>query len=602
MHATRKFTRSTWVVFTLLALAVFSGLGVMGVAAAKSVAARPQDITLPSGSVVYDASSNPVQLTMDGVVIKEGDNYFLGTDSSKMPLGQHTMAYTGSGIMIFGGGYRLEADGSVHPQKDGEVFTDFDSGALFKLADRRYVLAYNTITDSDKVFTTKEYVYISLDMVGNARLYSNNMSLKTTQPTTLLAGSLTFDIAGEKMYLGESGLDLTRLFNSTNTYDAGKYKRIEDEQTPDSIDLTIRGGNGGAGGIGGTGGDGGIGGAGGRGGTGGAGGIGGTGGTGGTGGIGGTGGAGGDGGVGGIGGSGGVGGEGGRGGTGGAGGVGEDRDLVTMVNLLDASSTSTSVTGEYFFIDPFGALGTVYMELHEVSTLDALGYSINDLYNKNNSTNNDVIEYFRGVQRTSLDTYNRSYTFSYLKPGTEYLVVLAHIASSKDDPEVIERTLDDCLRISTKTPSNKIRITTLTANEVSFVLNLESAYEPVNSVVLDKFPEEIVLSESIRRAAATDDGWMGTFTVASGGVSGLKDLEQDIVVRVMSSEGTFISAQCRNEFYQNPSEPVTQADIYSYVGNNSIAPVIPEVESLEEEPAPDTGTDQLDTPNGETIQ
>lgn len=63
-------------------------------------------------------------------------------------------------------------------------------------------------------------------MVGNARLYSNNMSLKTTQPTTVQTGSMVFDIANEVLGIGSQSFDLQRLIGSTNTYDSGIYKTI----------------------------------------------------------------------------------------------------------------------------------------------------------------------------------------------------------------------------------------------------------------------------------------------------------------------------------------------------------------------------------------
>ena len=254
MRQERKFKKSTWVVFSVLAAVVVVAFGAIGATAIKTAAAKSPDTELTAGTVIFDTTCMPVQLGEGAVVTADRGSYTLRQSDAKIPLGQHTMAYDGNGVRVFGGGYRIDTDGSVHSVKDDDVYSDFASGAIFKLADRRYLIAYSTITDSNKVFQAKDYLYISMDVVGNARLYSNNMSLKTTQPTIIEAGSIIFDIANETLTLGKQTMDLSKLIGSTNTYDSGIYKAIDDPQTPDSIDLTIRGGAGGSGGSGGAGG------------------------------------------------------------------------------------------------------------------------------------------------------------------------------------------------------------------------------------------------------------------------------------------------------------------------------------------------------------
>lgn len=494
----RQFTSRTRLCFILLALAILVALSGMGVSAYQTMSARQGAYELSARSVVYDSTYLPLELTVAGSVARHTDGqYYLEENGvSTVPLGTHTLAYSGGNVQVFGGGYRLDTAGEVTAVEDGDEYPAQET-ALYKLADRRYLITANEITDVEKTFTTTGYIYIVMDVVGNARLYSESLSLKTTQPTVLQFDDMEFDIANELLTVKEQVFDMGRVIGSTNSFDSGVYKTIEEEQTPDSIDMTIRGGdggNGGAGGAGGAGGDGGDGGAGGDGGKGGAGGIGG---------IGGVGGAGGAGGAGGEGGEGGAGGSGGAGGAGGAGGLGEEKDVVKIVTLTEVTSpTSTSIQVGYYFVDPFGALGMVYLELHERAALDAAGLSVGDLYDDTTSKADQVKQYWTSFEdahstskRTSISVYDNSYTFNGLKPGTQYWVVLAHVSADVEAEEgEMTRTLDDSFRISTKSQVNSIAVNYITQEAVGILLHLDST-----SVCSAKAVVELQLSGDVVR-------------------------------------------------------------------------------------------------------
>ena len=426
----RKINKSNKVVFAILSCIIAAAMIVMIITARNTAYASTEGVELRSGTVVYDNSYTPLELTEPATVYKNKlGQYVIKSESGKTDanLGSHTVACAADGIYLFGGGYKIDSIGNVVEVVDSDIFTPTSKGDLFKMADRRYIVMGDEIHDKDEIFSTKDYLYIVMDMVGNARMLSEDISLKSTQPTTIISGDIEFDIAQEDVKVDDQSIAVASLIGSTNTFDSGRYKRIEDPDTPDSIDMTIKGGdggvggdggNGGTGGDGGTGGNGGVGGAGGDGGIGGAGGDGGRGGNGGqggnggsgmyslggdsyyayggqggdggvggqggkggrggTGGVGGQGGKGGRGGDGGIGGQGGDGGDGGRGGKGGRGGngadggrggdagLGEDTDVYTVLNLSSALSySSTTITAGYNFYDNFGKLGMVYLEVHD---------------------------------------------------------------------------------------------------------------------------------------------------------------------------------------------------------------------------------------------
>lgn len=523
----------------------------MGATAYRTAAARSPGVELAAGTVIYDAACTPIQLSNAAMATSENGRYFLRQEGSNVQLGQHTVAYDGSQLQVLGGGYRIDADGSVHTVTDTDAFSDISSGAIFKLADRRYVIAGAAISDSDQIFTTEGYLYITIDVVGNARLYSNNMSLKTTQPTTIVAGAIRFDIANETATIGTQTLDLGSLIGTTNTYDSGIYKKIDDPQTPDSIDLTIRGGAGGAGGAGGSGGIGGDGGIGGMGGIGGAGGIGGTGGTGGAGGTGGTGGRGG---------AGGDGGAGGAGGMGGNGGIGEDKDIVQIVMLKSVKAvSSTSLNVQYYFVDPFGTLGMVYLEVHEASQLPS-GATLQSLYENEDGKYDSYWKNFD--RRVSISAYDNSYTFNGLKPGTVYYVVMGHV--SEDANGALVRTLDDYYKTTTKTPSNSVKISTVNESSVTFTLNLESVNVREVNVNLEGTNEEISLSDS-EIETAVSKGYQGRFTVRKDILADMKT----IVLSVYVDGERLMSARCNNSFYQGTSGAAIGGEIGDISGGSS---------------------------------
>lgn len=495
MKRVRKFKKATWIVFSMLAAVIAAAFVVMGATAVRTASAKEPAVELAAGTVIYDSTCTPIQLTETTLVSRENGVYFLKQSDADIPLGAHTLAYDGSGVRVFGGGYRIDADGSICSVTDQDSFSELGTGAIFKLADRRYAIAASAIADVDHVFSADGYLFILMDVVGNARLYSNNMSLKTTQPTTVEGGSITFDIANELMTAGKLTIDLGKLIGTTNTYDSGVYKTIDHPQTPDSIDLTIKGGAGGNGGSGGAGG---------------------------------------------------AGGAGGTGGTGGSGGIGEDQNPVQIVMLKAVrSESSTSLTADYYFVDPFGSLGMVYLELHEVENIPD-GYTIRKLYE---NTEDEVCKNYwedEKYSRVSVSAYDSSYTFTGLKPGTNYYVVLGHVAANAVTDE-LEQTLDDYFKVSTKQMADSLVISAINSTEINFTLELESAQLPVAKVVLlDNTTQSWVPLGDAAKAEAASGGYHGTITADEAQLKKLPSIE----IQAQDADGkVLLTARCSNSFY-----------------------------------------------------
>lgn len=446
-------------IFSSVIMLVVGGISYLAV---DTMANRPGEMDLPSGSIIYNNVNTPIELSSDGVISREvtsGQYKLVTSDGMKIALGKNTMAYTSEGIQIFGGGYFIDDTGNVEAVEDDMVYSDFTETSIIKLTDRKYVIMGNEISDKEKVFTTNNYLYMALDVVGNAYLLSQNMSLKTTSPTTVLSGELSFNIAEEQLEVASQNIDMKKILGSTNTYDSAIFKEIDEEQTPEVIDIIIKAGNGGNGG---TGGNGGAGGEGGDGGTGGEAGDGGTGGNAGSGGDGGT------------------GGTGGSGGGGGTAGSSEDTDVVSILKLDSvASHTSDSLTASFSFVDPFGTLGLVYLEAHKATDLEAKGIKVEDIFDKETTKQSEVADYlidykekYNDTMRASIQLYDKDYTFNSLEANTAYYIVLAHDYELEDG--TVAKECVDYFKTSTNNQYNNLTIDGISANSVTGSLSIEN--------------------------------------------------------------------------------------------------------------------------------
>ena len=594
MKLKRQYGKKTKTAFLILGGISAIIIGGMIVFAQQTASSASEGIKLYPGSVVYDSTYTPVELVTEGTVRKNSDGqFFLDSGSGELPLGAHTMAYTGNGIQVFGGGYRINEKGQIDSLKDGQEYEDINEPVLYKIADRRYIMTGNRIEDSSGIFQVSEYSYIVMDTVGNARLYSGDTSLKTTQPTVITSGNISFDIAGEQASAGNQVVDMSRVFGTTNTFDSGIYKTIEEEQVPDDINLVVRGGNGGDGGSGGSGG------------TGGTGGTGGIGGRGGTGGNGGTGGMGGSGGRGGTGGTGGIGGIGGQGGKGGAGGVGEDKNAVSSAKIRAAYPHKSSITIDYSFTDPYGSLGTVYLEAHCKQLLDKYGItSIIDLYENPEKTEGsdkgpkyywEAYEKSENLKRSTVVQYDNEHVFTGLKENTLYYVVMGHSYYETDNSgeKTLYRVIDDYISVRTCDVIDTIDISAIGigAKSLGYTVTVDMELESIDSAGKmteretdsgkQKYPVIVVGPEAgdetdenaIRYALTWDDildAAAGRFTFKAE----FTDIEQFHNIETLKAEfiiwdglevRTLLTTKTKNTFYADSSDGglLTMQNLYA---------------------------------------
>ncbi|MFI3173031.1 MAG: hypothetical protein R3Y58_11795 [Eubacteriales bacterium] len=525
----RKLNFKAKVVINIFAILVLIIVAGMGFAAWKTVELQSTPYPVSSSVIVYDAQNSQIGMTSAGE-ISQGWNgsYTLALDDgTTYDLGEQTVVYDESTITLYGGGYQIFEDGSVSILADVVEVSSLSEDGFYKLADRRYVITGQTLTDDTETINTSKYLYMVMDKSGNVQLMNHEVNVKSTQEVCLYNGTMTCNVPEELLILADLEFDLTKILGSSNEYalisSALEFLTSEDGEleNPDTITLSISGGDGGDGGDGGIGGDGGDGGSGGAGGTGG------------------TGASGGDG---------GDGGDGGSGGTGGTGSSGSSSSASasskTVLYFENASIGTNSATLTYDVIDSYGELGIIWLKV-----LESDGETLNNM--------------------CPLDSVGGQVTVSNLVPGTYYYFVLGYSNSDEtvsDDPDIVGFVSTDELKLSTEYPDTTITITNISETSISFTLRLDSEYKPssCNITVLDgstnaEYSSTAMSSANIN-AAVSDSGWNGVITFNSA-----DDLKSISVIKLGITDINYGTSVTSRDVYVLVSNPFysTTAAYYS---------------------------------------
>ena len=431
----------------LFGVVILGCLGAVGACVGKVVATQSDLYAIASGSAVFDNAYNHVDVSAEASVSRSWDKlYTLSLNDSKTTLGKQTVIYEPSSgsVKIFGSGYRLYADGTVSMLDNFTKVDNLSETGFFKLSDRKYLITGSRIWDNVGLVDTSNYLFISLDDAGNARLINDTMNVVAVEEgMTLYSDGLEFVLSSQTATIGEHQVDLTSILGgiaglgegSSSTTGAGG----------EVYDITVRGGNGGNGGTGGTGGTGGIGG---MGGTGGSGGTGGTGGTGGIGGIGGTGGT-------------GV-----SGGTGGITAAGR-----TYMVLKSVSSDAMSLDISYQIADPFGNYGVGYLLVYDAAA--GLGnYNDTQAYTMPISlddTSIHITEYTSGM--TQDENGNLVPVKSAIQPNKQYTIEIGYYSSEDENAPY---KYIDIMRANTVNVTSSLKITQLELQNINAQIGLDT--------------------------------------------------------------------------------------------------------------------------------
>lgn len=193
-------------------------------------------------NTVYNISDNHVLFADDysvidtktgGKISKSWDNEykFISNDDVSYPLGNNSVIYdaTTGEIVVVGKKYQIISDGNVEETEENFIAKDSVMPYFFKLQDRKYLIIYKEITDTNKTIYTKNYLIVDIDKQGNASFLNDALNIKTINPIVLTFDNYTFDVANEKLMYKESIIDLKQVIGSTNLYVPREKKEVINE-------------------------------------------------------------------------------------------------------------------------------------------------------------------------------------------------------------------------------------------------------------------------------------------------------------------------------------------------------------------------------------
>lgn len=211
-------------------------------------------------SFLYDSENNYVDVVSDSVMSQKFDkHYYLrtNTESGKgiYDLGKDVVIYNKDtkDVSLYGTNYQVFTNGDVKYNYKMIEFARNSDINFFKLDDRKYLIIAPKIKTLSNEIDTTIYLIINIDKSGNAILMNNQMNVKTLKTTVLTTNKFNFDVARERLIVGENKddmnnpdnyiIDLKKINGSTNTYKDIEPTNIEQMDSTKNIQANNNTGN-----------------------------------------------------------------------------------------------------------------------------------------------------------------------------------------------------------------------------------------------------------------------------------------------------------------------------------------------------------------------
>ena len=178
---------------------------------------------IESNVTLYDSEFEPLELEETGTMTKKWDgNYYVTSDNSKetFKLNPEVVSYNenNSQVTLYGDIYKVLFDGQVEKYSKDTEIKNTSEDQFYKIAERQYLMISNSIKNDSGSINTSKYLYIIIDKSGNTLLLNNQIYAKTINPIVLATSSYKFDIANEKLIVGNNEIDLKKIIGSSNEY------------------------------------------------------------------------------------------------------------------------------------------------------------------------------------------------------------------------------------------------------------------------------------------------------------------------------------------------------------------------------------------------
>ncbi|MFI3307238.1 MAG: hypothetical protein R3Y21_01595 [Mycoplasmatota bacterium] len=225
----KKKNTISFIIFSLVILFIVSLIGYF---VYLYVNMDKSEYELLSGSITFTSDYEVYYAETDGIIKSKWDNnYYFSNSYESILLGSNPIVYNNNNgtLNIYGDAYKVYSDGSVSIISDETEIKDTSETTFYKLSDRVYLIAADSITSSVTNFQTSDYLLVVIDKNGNALLINHEVSFKVVEPITINTGDLIFNVATETIVFDNNTIDLQKINGSTNLY-------VEVEEEEDSTD------------------------------------------------------------------------------------------------------------------------------------------------------------------------------------------------------------------------------------------------------------------------------------------------------------------------------------------------------------------------------
>ena len=182
-----------------------------------------EEYQIESNVTLYDSEYEPLEPEEAGTITKKWDgNYYLTVDNTNetYKLNPEVVSFNGnnSQVTLYGDVFKVLLDGQVEKYSKDTTIKNTSEDAFYKIADRQYLMISNSIKNEFGSISTSKYLYIIIDKSGNTLLLNNEIYARTINPIVLSTSSYRFDIANEKLIVGNEEINLKDIIGSTNEY------------------------------------------------------------------------------------------------------------------------------------------------------------------------------------------------------------------------------------------------------------------------------------------------------------------------------------------------------------------------------------------------
>ena len=232
----RKLSNKNKIYLFLFTIIVIGIIALMIYAIKLSSNKTREVYSICTNSVIFDSETNLIDTSLGGQIATNwsSDYFYNSQDGKSYELGKVSVVYEKATeeINIFGTNYLVSTVGDIVENNNKTNINNLNTNNFYKLKDRTYLIISNEIYDAEKTIFAKKYLMVYIDKQGNASILNDSINLKTINPIVLNFGEYKFDVANEKLIIGNQEIDLKLINGSTN-----EYVPVSDKPKTEDVDM-----------------------------------------------------------------------------------------------------------------------------------------------------------------------------------------------------------------------------------------------------------------------------------------------------------------------------------------------------------------------------